>query len=480
MKTKNITGILFLAVLPFFFACKKWVFVEPKTEIREEAFFSSQQAFQEALNGVYASMGSPKMYGMNMTWGLVDAMGGMYFEGKLETQYQKAAQGQFDDALTEQMIIEIWSGCYTSIANINNLLQNLERSDANIFTGSDRQLLEGEALGLRALLHFDLLRLFGPVSGTGDWNKPLMPYVTVYGREVNPKISPAQVIERVLADLVKAEGLLANDPVKAGTYNAARKVRFNYYAAKALEARVYSWINDHPKALAAAETVINAASARFPWVSVASIVNEGNMIFSSELIFALYINNLKGQIEGKLDNIAFTGGFFADFVPHFGLNNDQMQEQFEAAGAGVTDYRNIYSLKELSGTGFFGNLVTTLVYKKLHQTGAAGIFGDVVFPDSVSRRLPVMRISEMHYIAAESKMLSDPAGAVSHLNTVREMRGITAPLSASLPADLIQQEIFKEYRKEFTNEGQVFFYRKRKGERPYQLNIPQREIELGK
>ena len=81
--------------------------------------------------------------------------------------------------------------------------------------------------------------------------------------------------------------------------------------------------------------------------------------------------------------------------------------------------------------------------------------------------------------------MSDPQGALDKLNLVRKMRGLTEPLT-DLNPDAIQQEIQKEYEREFLGEGQLFFYHKRQGTKNiatanavYKLPMPDLEIDLG-
>ena len=58
---------------------------------------------------------------------------------------------------------ELWLKLYNEIANINNFLQYLESNGDVIVTEGYRDLMKGEALGLRAFHYFDLLRLWGPI-----------------------------------------------------------------------------------------------------------------------------------------------------------------------------------------------------------------------------------------------------------------------------------------------------------------------------
>ncbi|MNY11490.1 SusD family protein [compost metagenome] len=69
--------------------------------------------------------------------------------------------------------------------------------------------------------------------------------------------------------------------------------------------------------------------------------------------------------------------------------------------------------------------------------------------------IPMLKISEMYYIAAECE--PDATQAVAYLNTVRNARGLL-----SLPSTIsLNTELQKEYQKEFYGEGQLFYYYKR-------------------
>src|SRR5262249_49143919 len=83
-------------------------------------------------------------------------------------------------------------------------------------------------------------------------------------------------------------------------------------------------------------------------------------------------------------------------------------------------------------------------------------FADVANSNTAFRYMvPLLRMSEMYYIAAECA--PDNVTAFSYLNTVRNNRGL---VSLATTANL-QTEIKKEYNKEFYGEGQLFYYYKR-------------------
>jgi len=144
-------------------SCKKWIDVAPKTSIENDRFFSSKLGFTEALNGVYLKMGGVSSYGREMTWGLVDAMGRTYVSplssetigaGNLD-----AINGNYQNLRFQELISATYLAQYNAIANLNNILEQL-KNKGSILTPAEYNIVKGEALGLRAFLHFDMLRLF--------------------------------------------------------------------------------------------------------------------------------------------------------------------------------------------------------------------------------------------------------------------------------------------------------------------------------
>ena len=72
--------------------------------------------------------------------------------------------------------------------------------------------------------------------------------------------------------------------------------------------------------------------------------------------------------------------------------------------------------------------------------------------------MPLIRLSEVYYIAAECA--EEPETRFGYLNEVRRHRFIPILDSRDPQIDL-ENEIYKEYAKDFLGEGQLFFYMKR-------------------
>ena len=103
------------------------------------------------------------------------------------------------------------------------------------------------------------------------------------------------------------------------------------------------------------------------------------------------------------------------------------------------------------------------------------IFQKYMGGDSIySQIIPMIRISEMYYIKAESKIDTDPEQAFQILKDFLEHRGIANPLIRT-PRELLDSE----YRKEFFGEGQLFFYYKRLNRKTIKSASGTSDINMG-
>lgn len=429
-------------------ACNDWLDISPRTEIKSEDNFKNEQGYKDALTGVYILMTDKALYGKEMTYGLVDVLA-QYYTGISQTShtYYNDMEYQYKEASCMSRINSVWSKGYNAISNINELIKHLDQADQRMFTGRNYHLIRGEAYGLRAFMHFDLLRLFGKSYKAGA-SVAAIPYVTVAGKNVTPLFSVSEVLDKALADLAIAEQELAADPVKDGssesssddvTFQRDRTFKFNYYAVKMLQARISLYKGDYTAAAKAAQAVIGQNS--FTWVPESEIStsdpSQKNYVFSEELVFSLYISGLRDL-------------YTASFSSNTGLymTEESYDALYETDKYGAfADYRYIYQTEALSDI----RVCTKL--KQPEKGSASYLF-----------RLPLMRISEAYYIAAECALLQDGdvKAAAGYLDKVRSHRGLTQELSENAGASETEDEIYKEYSKEFCCEGQLFYYFKRK------------------
>lgn len=455
--------------------CSDWLDVRPKSEIPTALHFERESGFRDQLTGVYTHMCETSMYGRDLTFGLASVLSQDY-DLRTNSLYRYAAEYNYQESSTKSMIDAIWTNTYNCIANLNVMLEYIDQADPNIFSDHNQAVYKGEALGLRALLHLEMLRLFSPSPAANPQAKGV-PYVTRYDKVITTQKTVSETLDLIIADLTQAMDLLQNDQSiydKEINYKIryARKKYFNYYAAIGMLARAYMYKGDKVNALKYAQLIIDNDQEDNPFarfVDKSSIEtsreSDCDRAFSSELLFYLNIKDMDNTVKYYFTQSAQNN----TLTP----SDEKADAIFEKTSKG---YGNDYRM--LKG---FGNEGDSKYIWKYHQFDN-GRFNDI---------MPVLRKTEAYYIAAEVLKDTDPAQAVKLLNTVREARNLsTYPLSETLSTDEISDEIKKEYRKEFLAEGQMFAYYKRlnattidgtgtPAQGIYVLPMPDNEIEFG-
>ena len=200
---KNLIAICGLFILFSAASCKKWVENTPQpTQVDQSIVFSTEQGFRDVLNGVYLQMGDQSLYGRDLNMGVLSILGRSYdvnITPAITPLFYQSAVYNLQDPTVKTYSADVWNKMYQSIANLNNLLANLE-TKKSMFTGNNYNAFKGEALALRAYLHFDLLRLFAPAPASGPTSVPAIPYVTTINSKTTPASSTDQVLAQCIAD----------------------------------------------------------------------------------------------------------------------------------------------------------------------------------------------------------------------------------------------------------------------------------------
>lgn len=462
-KIKNFTAyaIMLLSVTSFS-SCADWLDVHPSNETAASVLFSSERGFQEALTGVYTLMTAEKLYGRELTFGMVDVIGQQYAPHTTDfSNYYYCKYFIYDQGASITLCDNIWNNQFNAIANINDLLAYIDVNQ-NVFSSERvRSIIKGEALALRAFLHFDILRLYVPYDADRSSTQKIMPYVEIFSKNTAISLTYSEVVAKIEADLVSAKELLKVDPILTGEtlgdlYFKNRNLHMNYYATVGIMARLYMYIGEKTEAFECADEIIQAQNTKgvFPFVSSIDATNADtkrrDRTFSPEHLFTLEVRDLEQTLKGLMYQVSIESGLF----PAMGS-----QVLYE----GLADYRKAFFETE-SG-----------------KQDVPSKFWQVDPTKKFVHKMPIIRISEMYYIAAECEQKA------SYLNTVRRARNITTDLDQALSGQQLDEEILKEYDKEFFGEGQVFFYHKRKGSESiryspppvYELIMPQTEIDFG-
>ena len=432
-------------------ACDNFLDVRPESERVENDQFKDAQGLEVATYGVYGEFQVENSYGRYMYWGFTEVLASNLGCYEDEAQFaQPLSEYDYEANEVQTVIANMWSEQYAIIGYINNILAHLdERPDLTL-----HDYYRGEMLGLRAFLHFDLLRLFAPTDESAQG----IPYVTTYSYAVKPFYTVGEVYDFILADLDEAERLLAaeesemdyprtNDNVR--NFLNYRNTHFNLYAVWATKARVYWMRGDMANAATYAERVI--ASEKFPLATPQEMGDYlAGKLSEKETIFGVYSSSYIESVR----TLIYNQTSFVSYRPYSSSGSTQLPFEtiYSTDGDdGSSDYR--YSLQYDSNTGLWSKIID-------HYT----LEGGSNTPSGWEERhdgFTLIHVSEMYLIAAEALLTTDYARALSYFDTELSSRGLRGFATRGLT--LTGENIYNEYRKELFGEGQIWFNMKRLG-----------------
>lgn len=448
MKIIKLYFLMALALLSG--GCKGWLTIDSSDRIMENTLFETEEGFFTALNGVYAELPQASLYGKSLAAVTFDVQA-QYFDTTQPSTHTFNTLGAYSAEARKTAVADTWDKAYFVIANVNKILEHCE-SDRDVLSDRAYHIIRGEMLGMRALLHFEMLRIFGPVFAEAP-ARVSIPYRTSSELTVTPLLPANEVAEKIAGDFTDALSELAEwDPVRTeGRLNGettgsvryrSRHLRLNYFAVKALQARLAIYTGDRTLAGTAGRggdrrgrAVLSLRVARGcdrqTAVGVAT-QNSEDRIFSSEALFSAVNSKRTSDIHDK---------FFSNKL-----------EQVNLLTMGELAVHNLYDSESDLRTYQWQTLKNT---EGVDQRFFVK-YGQVQDMDlDYASMVPVVRMAEMYLIAAECE--DSKATAYGWLNALRSARKAT-----SLPATgTLSNDLTEEYIREFVGEGQLFWYYKR-------------------
>ncbi len=385
-----------------------------------------------------------------MITGIMRSMTGLSYYGRNFIVYAEAKGGEvttrtlgrglssyydFNHSASGNSESGFWNDMYNRILQANNLIKNIKDLQAG-GTEENFDNVLGQALTARALMYFDLVRLYGKPYTLGKSTYGVPNVLVPIEASANPlRASVEENYLQIIKDLTEAAPLLSK--VKRNGY-------INYYANKAIQARVNLSMGNYPAALSASEEIINSGLyspyANDEWAGswtkqfgaesifeLAMVPNENDQATSSLSIFFrkqdYKSSSARGQYFGSNYFLARLGQDPDDV--RWGVMGDDREFTTEQIHLGAS-YKYSGNLN-IDGDG--------------KSTGTAV-------------NIKVIRLSEMYLIAAEAALPSDKKLSARYLNQIRKRAPNLAPATeTTVNIDMILDEKSKEL---FT-EGQRYF-----------------------
>ncbi|WP_197464026.1 RagB/SusD family nutrient uptake outer membrane protein [Rufibacter sp. DG15C] len=434
-----------------FSACDDLLDTEPRQSVSSEVALTDITGVRAVLNSVYDRLQVNTYYGAQMMLApdvMADNLRQTTPNSNRYTFFQNNTQG-----------LAIWGTAYAAINEVNFVIKGIETATT---TEAEKSQIRGEAHFLRALLYFDLARIYGyePGKEVSGWNLSavlrLTPTASLADADMRERSTNVAVYTQIESDL----GVAIKNLVAPST--SAAHFRGNKAAAEALMSRVslyqgkWQQALDNAKAALATKGFTTAAGGGVTATSVgtsgltskANYVNAFKTQPNPESLFELrYIQATESLGSNEsLHSLTstFTTGAWGDIVPTAELYN-----LYEAGDV----RKNMYYSPATPPAGVPSTPKETgLVYsQKYSATGGA-------FTDNI----PLFRTSELYLIKAEAEAeLNNLTDALLDLNALRLRSG--ASVIVETDKGTIIDKILVERRLELAFEGHRFFDLKRRG-----------------
>lgn len=415
---KNI--FLFSFAVLVISSCQK-LDVSSPSDVPTNNVFKNADGLRSAVIGMYSTMQVKEYYGA-------------YYPLMADLNSDALTQGGYDipslneiglHAITPTNLYaeRIYVAIYKTIATANAILQSVDViSDPNLGE-AEKKTIKAQALAIRALGHFDLLRLYGY---HWDLNSPNgIPLITSVQKatDIVPRSTVADTYTAIIKDLKDANSIIPTD------FTDAKYA--NILFIKGLLARVYLYKKDMVNAADFATQVINDGTFSLLDASTFPTIYSGRL--SAESIFELTFD---AQNQSFFNGTTYVRPE-ALRTEVFFLANQKLNLFFQSR---PRDKRS-----EL--VDFVNN--------------DPGILPDgrtLKYRGEVTKDNPayMMRIAEIYLIAAEAKKLS--GGGLTYLNQLREYRGMEDLSPAGVPSEAsFLQAVLDERLSELNFEGHRFF-----------------------
>lgn len=423
-------------------SCKKAIDVQPEFVKDGSQIFQTLNDYEFALTGAYALFRATGYFGTgaqtNSTWATLPDMMSDNLLQTGEDLGNWATQVNWTYATDENDIEVAWLAAYSVIAEANLVLRNIEQFSATEPKKVNR--IKGQALAIRGMVHFDLLRFWGTdyarnAVGLG------IPYVSAVDIEAMPsRLTVKESWDNIFKDMLEAETLLGD--VDKAINTSASKAYIDLVAVRALLARMNLYAKDYAKAESYATIVINAvplaAKTTFPsiWTDVSA----------AEVLWSVSYSSGEGSPSSGIHVASANRNRFspsANLAAKFDQTNDVRFPVYFASrntgsSAPVLPYATA-ARKILNKFNTRGTTLDNLVNWKALRTG------------------------EMYLIRAEARALQGSTKEASGLADLNELRAarINGYTTVSVTGQELLDEIALERRKELLGEGHRWFDLKR-------------------
>ena len=448
LKNKLIISGLFATAIGALFSCNKLT-ENPDSIIVTSQFYKTSSDALSAVTAVYSTLNSDPagdfpLYGRQLNL-LVENGSDNQVYSPSNTNPDVRALGTATYVSANSRVQKVWQQLYYGINRANIAIDNIPSIPIDTTL---RSRLVRESKFIRALLYFNLVRLYGDV--------PLILHnpssIDVSQLQV-ARTPAAQVYAQIIADLKDATNL-------PKSYSGSDIGRATGGAAHSLLAKVYVTRQDWPDALTELNAVINGGYgyALFPNYLDAFQKATKNGV---EHIFSVQFETNLGAVNSTQylseSFTSFNTGTFPIDIPA----DSSVYKLFSANDARrpVTFYSSVYNAATVQ-TVVFSNAYTPYFNKFVDYS-----LNPLSIQAQSGINYPVIRYADILLLYAEVQNELNGAPTSDAYNAINQVRtrAKIANLTPGLDQSDFRDSVFLERRKEFIQEGHRWFDLARQG-----------------
>lgn len=401
-------------------SCKKELNLQDPQALNPQGAVSTDANVKRVLQGGYDAISSASLYGgdLQIMADLSGSDGELSWKGTFNSYREIWGKTIIT---TNSLITTTWTRAYNAINIANSVLEGLP-----VVAAADKNRVQGEALFIRAIMHFELVRFYAKNYTDGSaGSNPGVPLMKTPVKSIPDITKPTRstveaVYASVIEDLTQAETLLPATNSFYATKSAAAAILSRAYLQKA----DYAGARD-----AASRAIANATGKSLLPQFMDNFNQSAN---TAETVFAIQVSDQDGandlQVFYSVDIFGARDGDIEVNPKHLNL--------YEAA-----DVRRSSTNNPTAATQYQFNTAFYVKYGASRTTKFRDLY----------KNIAVIRLAEMYLTRAEANYRLGTAAGDSPLNDINRIRSRAGVTSFTAIPDV--NAVYLERRKELAFEG---------------------------
>lgn len=391
----------------------------PSSTVAAEESFRNEGDFTNAIRGGYLAMLNGSYYG-----GAMQSRDVLTDNLIISREGRLSQQARYDWNYDQNSGSFHLTASYAVIRNVNNILTNID----NLTAGEFKNNVRAEALAMRALAHFDIIKYYGeiPTQSSGSGATLGMPYITVADINDLPSrdLNVDEFYQKIVDDLTTAAGLI-------NTSNGVYQIGSD--AVNGILANVYLHMGKMEEAIIAANKVTTPVAPRSSFTGVWNDSTKDGVIFALR-------NDDNTAVGLGVPYSQTAGGIKSEYVPDYA-------------------FYQLYESDDIRLTAYF----ETSLFGGLNYNHVTKWYSSVIATSLGNVDAKIVRAAEVMLIKAEAyASLTQDGLALIALDAVRSKR-YSGFSSGGETGQALKDAIQLERRLELAFEGSRFTDLKRFG-----------------